>query len=57
LFTKSFGVPYLWPLIPLDLRALQDILILRPAPTKGRRIPVLNPRDPDRLPGTGGGGI
>jgi stage V sporulation protein AF len=48
--TKSFNVPYLWPLIPLNLRALYTVLIRQPAPVKTRRPEFLNPKDPDSAP-------
>jgi len=38
LTTKSFGVPYLWPLIPLNVRALRDIFVRPPVPTINLRI-------------------
>jgi stage V sporulation protein AF len=45
---KSFGVPYLWPFIPFNLRAFRDVLIRSPIPLKNRRPRILNPQDPDR---------
>jgi len=35
--TKSFGVPYLWPLVPLNLSALRDMLIRPPVPKQNLR--------------------
>jgi len=35
--TKSFGVPYLWPLIPFKFSALKDILIRPPIPRQNLR--------------------
>ena len=35
--TKSFGVPYLWPLIPFNFSALKDILIRPPVPRQNLR--------------------
>ena len=35
--TKSFNVPYLWPLIPFNGKAMLDIIIRRPVPYKGTR--------------------
>jgi stage V sporulation protein AF len=49
LFTKSFGVPYLWPLIPLNFAALKDMFIRMPIPTKVMRPSMLKPLDNDRL--------
>ncbi|WP_243290555.1 spore germination protein [Bacillus sp. FJAT-47783] len=45
---KSFYVPYLWPFIPFNYRALRDIFIRSPIPLKNRRPTFLHPRDPDR---------
>lgn len=45
---KSFGVPYLWPFIPFNLRAFRDVLIRSPIPLKNRRPRILKPQDPDR---------
>ncbi len=47
---KSFGVPYLWPLIPLDRKALSSVLIRRPLPIRSFRASILKPGDPDRAP-------
>ena len=49
-FTKSFGVPYLWPLIPLDVRALSSVLIRTPVPMRNFRPRILKPKDPDSQP-------
>lgn len=49
LFTKSFGVPYLWPLIPLNFPALKDMFVRMPIPTKVLRPAVLKPLDKERL--------
>ncbi len=46
--TKSFGVPYLWPLIPFNWKALRTILIRRPVPLTLRRPSALKPQDSDR---------
>jgi stage V sporulation protein AF len=35
--TKSFGVPYLWPLVPFNSSALKDILIRPPVPKQNLR--------------------
>lgn len=45
---KSFGVPYLWPFIPFNLRAFRDVLLRSPIPLKNRRPRFLHPKDPDR---------
>lgn len=39
LTTRSIGVPYLWPLIPFNLRAFGHILVRSPVPTR-----VLRPK-------------
>ncbi|MBA4535819.1 spore germination protein [Bacillus aquiflavi] len=45
---KSFSVPYLWPFIPFNLRAMRDVIIRSPIPLKNRRPRILKPKDPDR---------
>ncbi|GGE74014.1 spore germination protein [Priestia taiwanensis] len=45
---KSYQVPYLWPLVPFNSRALRDILLRSPMPLKDQRPTVLHPNDPDR---------
>ncbi|WP_075982300.1 spore germination protein [Bacillus massilinigeriensis] len=45
---KSFGVPYFWPFIPFNLRALRDVVLRSPIPLKNRRPNILRPKDPDR---------
>ncbi|ACV62898.1 GerA spore germination protein [Desulfofarcimen acetoxidans DSM 771] len=50
LTTKSFGVPYLWPLIPLDMRSLSSVLIRTPVPMINFRPKILKTKDPDRQP-------
>jgi len=52
-FTKSFGIPYMWPLVPLNVGALWTILLRRPVPAKGTRPSILKPRDVDRRPTKG----
>jgi stage V sporulation protein AF len=47
-FMRSFGVPYLWPLIPLNFKALLSVLIRAPVPITNTRPGVLHPQDPDR---------
>jgi stage V sporulation protein AF len=48
--TKSFGVPYLWPLLPLDVKALGTVLVRSPLPMKNKRPSILKPKDPIRQP-------
>lgn len=45
---KSFNVPYLYPFIPFNYRAMRDVLFRSPMPLKNRRPTFLNPQDPDR---------
>lgn len=45
IFTKSFGVPYFWPLIPLNINALKTILVRSPVPIQNVRPSVLKPQD------------
>ena len=47
-FTKSFKVPYLWPLIPFNWRALKTILVRSPVPVQNIRPEILRPRDARR---------
>jgi len=47
-FTKSFGIPYFWPLIPFNAKALLSILIRKPVPTSNIRPEIVHPRDTDR---------
>lgn len=46
--TKSFGVPYLWPLIPWDGHALKSVLFRLPITDDARRPSVLKPQKNDR---------
>lgn len=46
--TRSFGFPYLWPLIPLDLKALPTIFIRRPISIQLYRPRWLKTKDSDR---------
>lgn len=55
LFTRSYGIPYLWPLLPLNLKALRAVLFRRPVPNKGARPTILKPQDPDHMSGEGNG--
>lgn len=47
--TKSFGIPYLWPLLPFNLRGMKDVLLRLPLPSKILRPAALKPQDQDRL--------
>ncbi|MEW6244698.1 MAG: spore germination protein [Bacillota bacterium] len=47
---RSFGVSYLWPLIPFNAGALWTILVRQPVPTHWKRPAVLKPQEMDRIP-------
>lgn len=47
--TKSFGIPYLWPLIPFNFNGMKDVLLRLPLPSKVLRPAALKPQDVDRL--------
>lgn len=47
--TRSFGVPYLWPLVPLNPQALLAIIVRKPVPVSKSRPSVVKPGDEDRL--------
>jgi stage V sporulation protein AF len=46
--TRSFGIPYLWPLVPLDWSALRAVLLRLPIPLQRARFGVLAPQDRSR---------
>ena len=46
--TRSYGVPYLWPLIPFDYEGITHVLIRRPVPTMVHRPKLVDPQDPER---------
>ncbi|NLL51093.1 MAG: spore germination protein [Peptococcaceae bacterium] len=48
--TNSFGVPYLWPLIPLDYKALKTIIVRHPVPIHNLRPSIFKPLDRVRQP-------
>lgn len=48
--TKSFGIPYLWPLIPFNAKAFGSILIRKPVPIHNARLSILKPQDESRQP-------
>lgn len=50
LISKSFGIPYFWPLIPFNWGALKQILIRYPVPLCNLRPSVLKPQDLVRQP-------
>lgn len=47
--TKSFGVPYLWPAVPFNYKAMKDVFFRLPLPEKVMRPAILKPLDQDRL--------
>lgn len=49
--TKSFHVPYLWPLIPFNFRALKTVLVRSPVLMQNTRPEILHPLDRSRQPG------
>lgn len=50
-FMKSFGVPYLWPLIPFNWMGLKSIIIRSPVPVQNIRFGILKPKDSTRQRG------
>lgn len=46
--SKSFGVPYLWPLIPFSWDALKAVLLRSPVPVSNIRPRALHPLDATR---------
>lgn len=48
--TKPFGIPYLWPLIPFNAKALKSILVRSPVPIHNTRPSILKPLDRSRQP-------
>lgn len=46
--TRSLNTPYLWPLIPLNIKALLNILFRTPIPLNDKRPSNLKPRDKTR---------
>ncbi|PKM80127.1 MAG: spore germination protein [Firmicutes bacterium HGW-Firmicutes-14] len=50
-FTKPFGIPYMWPLIPFNGQALKAILVRSPVPVHNTRPSILKPQDRSRQPG------
>ncbi|MCW3491452.1 spore germination protein [Dethiobacter alkaliphilus] len=52
---KSFGVPYLWPLLPFNMKALWSIIMRRPVPIHEKRPSILKTQDEDRITTEEGG--
>ncbi|MCX7779848.1 MAG: spore germination protein [Negativicutes bacterium] len=51
IMTKSFGIPYLWPVLPFNFKAMKDVILRLPLPHKVMRPAILKPLDQDRLEG------
>ncbi len=49
-FTRPFGIPYLWPLIPFNAKAMKAILLRSPVPVHNTRPSILKPQDRSRQP-------
>lgn len=47
--TKSFGIPYLWPVLPFNGQALLAIILRKPVPVSISRPSIIKPRDEDRI--------
>ncbi len=45
---KGLQVPYLWPFIPFNIKALRDVFLRISMPLKNRRPAIIHPQDPDR---------
>ncbi len=45
---KGLHVPYMWPFIPFNVKALRDVFLRIPMPLKNRRPAIIHPQDPDR---------
>ncbi|MBO8138547.1 MAG: spore germination protein [Desulfotomaculum sp.] len=43
--TKSFGVPYLWPLVPLNYQYLKTIFVRTPVSMQNTRPSILKPKE------------
>lgn len=50
LVSRSFGVPYLWPLIPFNFFALLTVILRKPVPMKQFRPAFLDTADADLAP-------
>ncbi len=48
--TRSFNIPYMWPLIPFNARALWDVFFRHPVSAAAFRPAILKTGDTDRLP-------
>ncbi|GAB6182158.1 spore germination protein [Desulfotomaculum defluvii] len=43
--TKSVGVPYLWPLVPFDYKAMKSVLVRTPVEIQNQRPSIFHPKD------------
>lgn len=43
--TRSFGVPYMWPLIPFNWTAIKKVFVRSPVPVSNLRPSILKPQD------------
>lgn len=50
-FTKPFGIPYTWPVVPFNWQALKAVLVRSPIPMQNFRPSILKPQDRTRQPG------
>lgn len=50
-FTRPFGIPYLWPVLPFNWQALKTILVRSPVPLQNFRPSILKTQDRTRQPG------
>lgn len=53
IFTRPFGVPYLWPVAPFNAKALKSVLVRSPVPILNSRPSILKPLDRSRQPAMG----
>lgn len=49
---RSFNRPYLWPIIPFDMRALWGVIIRQPVLYNRYRPNILKPQQRDKMPST-----
>ncbi|MBD2869599.1 spore germination protein [Paenibacillus arenilitoris] len=50
--TRSFNRPYMWPIIPFDMKALWSIIIRQPVLQNRVRPNILRPQQRDKMPKT-----
>lgn len=50
LFTRPFGISYLWPLIPFNWDAMKAVLVRSPVPVHNIRPSITKPQDKTRQP-------